>query len=494
MIVFVLFFVASVLLPLSLLLHKQQLTEIKEIKIQNKTLLLEKEDFIKKIEKLTSQNSCLSVDLSRTKIELEGKLEAETVKRMEFDATLEAETVKHMELDATLEAETAKHIELEEKLEAEISFLTKCNDKLIADNKTIKASLDMHVKKVSFLESQLKKFYPYQSKDELECAIEQYNDLTQKLSRKYHELEIISSSPDKAFSYMAKLLADYQLVQYDESTDALISKPHPAYKEAQRIKELKAQTRYYVSRMNLLEYHLSYLYSLFPELENYIEYSDSKESPTESIQRIADEKWSILTESQKNQIVLDNYIKGPKSKWQIGRDYELYVGYQYSKQGYSIDYYGNNNGLEDLGRDLIIMKNGEIGIVQCKYWSSKKMIHEKHIAQLYGTVISYIIEHNYLPDLVHGIFITNITLSKTAKRFAEYLGIKYKENYAMGNFPRIKCNIGKDDSGAPVRIYHLPVDQQYDSVKIFQEGEFFAFTVEEAESKGFRRAYKWHSN
>jgi len=37
------------------------------------------------------------------------------------------------------------------------------------------------------------------------------------------------------------------------------------------------------------------------------------------------------------------------------------------------------------------------------------------------------------------------------------------------------------------------MDQQYDLVKINQPGECFAFTVEEAESLGFRRAFKWHS-
>ena len=59
----------------------------------------------------------------------------------------------------------------------------------------------------------------------------------------------------------------------------------------------------------------------------------------------------------------------------------------------------------------------------------------------------------------------------------------------MGEFPRIKCNIGKDKN----KIYHLPMDQQYDSVIINpKKGEFEAMTVEEAEAAGFRRAFKWH--
>lgn len=73
---------------------------------------------------------------------------------------------------------------------------------------------------------------------------------------------------------------------------------------------------------------------------------------------------------------------------------------------------------------------------------------------------------------------------------AAYLGIKYVENYAMGNYPRIKCNIGHDEFGE-TRIYHLPFDQQYDVTKIKKPSEFFAMTVEEAEVAGFRRTYKW---
>ena len=83
---------------------------------------------------------------------------------------------------------------------------------------------------------------------------------------------------------------------------------------------------------------------------------------------------------ERNQLALDRYkASHKKSKWQIGRDYELYIGYRYSQSGYSVDYFGSYMGLEDLGRDLICKKGNKVLIVQCKYWSSKKEIHEKHI-------------------------------------------------------------------------------------------------------------------
>ena len=64
----------------------------------------------------------------------------------------------------------------------------------------------------------------------------------------------------------------------------------------------------------------------------------------------------------------------------------------------------------------------------------------------------------------------------------------------MGEFPRIKCNIGKDVNGISTKIYHLPFDQQYDKTQIVHKGECYATTVEEAEKLGFRRAGRWVGN
>jgi hypothetical protein len=59
----------------------------------------------------------------------------------------------------------------------------------------------------------------------------------------------------------------------------------------------------------------------------------------------------------------------------------------------------------------------------------------------------------------------------------------------MKDFPRIKCNINNGN-----RIYHLPFDQQYDTTKIENIGEFYAISVKDAEAKGFRRAVRWLGN
>jgi hypothetical protein len=59
--------------------------------------------------------------------------------------------------------------------------------------------------------------------------------------------------------------------------------------------------------------------------------------------------------------------------------------------------------------------------------------------------------------------------------------------WAMGEYPMIKCNINNGN-----KIYHLPFDQQYWRTRIDQPGEFYAMTVKEATSKGFRRAFRYN--
>ena len=128
--------------------------------------------------------------------------------------------------------------------------------------------------------------------------------------------------------------------------------------------------------------------------------------------------------------------------------------------------------------------DGIVVIVQCKNWSKHKVIHENHICQLFGTVIQYNIENN---QKAIPVFITTTVLSETAMKFAEYLGIKVLQEKKFEDFPRIKCNINSKE-----KIYHLPFDQQYDKTIIdSKNGEFFAWTVQEAVDNGFRRAKKY---
>ena len=192
-------------------------------------------------------------------------------------------------------------------------------------------------------------------------------------------------------------------------------------------------------------------------------------------------------------MALDRYLSRTKTNWEIGRDYELYIAQIYETKGYSVDTFGSYMRINDLGRDLIAKKGDKTLIIQCKYWSTKKEIHENHICQLYGTAICYCIENKLPIDDVIPVFVTSTSLSQKAKEFANMLKIQVIENIPLKDFPRIKCNIGYDGTWK-THIYHLPIDPLYDKVKISKKGEYYCYSVYEAEKLGFRRAYKWHGN
>lgn len=304
-----------------------------------------------------------------------------------------------------------------------------------------------------------------------------------------------------AFPYFASIIADYKTSYLDKMINELSWGNNVSRKKkVASLIEIKKETKQAIEQCKIAEYQLTYLKTLYPVIEDIIE-TDFRDldvsvdiSDSDPVRKYLDrDEYYKLSESERNQLALDRYIESrKKSKWQIGRDYELYVGYKYSLSGYSIDYFGSYMGVEDLGRDLIAKRDDITLVIQCKYWSKDKMVHEKHIAQLYGTYICYCIENDISSETVKPIFITSTVLTDVAKRFCEHLNIDYKENYDIGSFPRIKCNIGVDEFGSKTYIYHLPMDQQYDKVKITKSGECWAFTVKEAESLGFRRAYKWH--
>ena len=308
-----------------------------------------------------------------------------------------------------------------------------------------------------------------------------------------------------AIPYMAQIMADYETYGIQHLANELNwGRDVRRLKKVKSITEIREEAREIAEQNREAQYQLAYLIELYPVLQEVIdcefnqlpiiEVSDLS-NYDHTLDYLSKEEYDSLSVTERNQLALDRYIKSrKKSKWQIGRDYELYIGYRYEKQGLKVDYYGSYMGLEDLGRDLIVEENEKTHIIQCKYWSKDKKIHEKHITQLYGTVASYCFEHGLPKKHVDGVLITNIQLSPTAKKMAKYLDIRFEENVPLGNYPRIKCNLGKDEFGLTTKIYHLPFDQQYDKVKINQNGEFMATTVEEAEKAGFRRAYKWYGN
>ena len=200
------------------------------------------------------------------------------------------------------------------------------------------------------------------------------------------------------------------------------------------------------------------------------------------------------------QKALDEFKRRNFSNLEIGRLYERYIGYLHEEDNYQVAYTGVLGGYEDLGRDLLCIKNNHHKIIQAKCWSQKKEVRENHIYQLYATVIHYRLQKREEFYLLHGKktgremmkslditdhLYTTTTLSEMADKVAKHLSIEYVNEPLNKTYPMIKCNIHLKTKD---KRYHLPFDKQYDSIVIGNmQGECYVNTIAEAEAKGFRR-------
>lgn len=342
--------------------------------------------------------------------------------------------------------------------------------------------------------------------DEFAFLIENRQSITREkadLIQKRQLLNRLECTQDQSYVWLAKLRTEAYEVADEKYIDYLLNKSRPATQTAAEISKIvHGELRQARLTAKQLEYQLHFYESIFPWLEDYKEVpplealayeqraadvSQDEDSQSQYRTYISQKEWFDLSESDRYQLILDRYIARNKSNWEIGIEYERYIGYLCEQRGYKVIYNGARRGLEDMGRDLILEGKESTVLIQCKRWAEYKTVHENHVFQLAGSVFEY--QHQHPFETVIGVLVTSTTLSDIASRCAGYLGIKVFENIPFQEYPRIKCNIGKGGQ----KIYHLPVDQQYDTAIIDSPGEFYATTVAEAEASGFRRAYRWHS-
>jgi len=323
----------------------------------------------------------------------------------------------------------------------------------------------------------------------------------------------------EGFPWLADAIAQYYELRDLKIAEFLKKKLRPALSSAERVREIAKEKRILEKKYRIARNLVKYYEALFPWLREFV-----GEDLDELIKQVSAAEWEKGTEEdparffltraeyeklssvERNQKALDRYWQKKKTSWELGRDYERYVGYLYEREGYAVYYQGIMDRLEDLGRDLVARKGKKIEVIQCKYWSQNKTIHENHICQLFGTTVKYWIENQkrlrkelriqqdlfsqlVQKKLIRGVFITSTSLSKTAREFASELNIDVKEQFLFQKYPSIKCNISRRKNE---KIYHLPFDQQYDRTLVEQERtECYVETVREAEDLGFRRAFRW---
>ncbi len=333
-------------------------------------------------------------------------------------------------------------------------------------------------------------------------------------------IDTLAKEKTQGFPWLAQAYADHFHLQDLKSAEYLRHKSHPARKAAEYVKRIAMERRIAEKLYRHYRYLLQYYEDLFPWLVDFqdegvedlirqiVEKRESGDGPLEEPDDpaknwLTSEEYNKLPHAEKYQRALDRYWQKTKRKWEIGRDYERYIGYLYEDSGYDVYYQGIVEGLRDLGRDIVAVKSDETRIVQCKCWSQQKTIHEKHIFQLFGTTVEYILKNRKRKDSVQptlfpellrdekikAALYTSTKVSEMAKDFARVLNVGIEENFSFRPYPSIKCNVARRTSE---KIYHLPFDQQYDRTLVEEErNECYVWTVKEAEDLGFRRAFRW---
>lgn len=325
-------------------------------------------------------------------------------------------------------------------------------------------------------------------KEELERIMEEYNKL-KEFKKQYDEgAGKLLQSNLTAIPWLSAMMADY--LTYDMEMEAmraraLIPSPESTLK-VNTIREIRKDAEDRIAQAKAAIYQLEYLKKLYPQLEEIIgtDYNDldfSSKMPEIDVPRqlLTKEEWDSLDEKGRNQLALERFCALRKcNNYQAGRDYLSGVVYEFEKRGCKAELIGNQ-----LDNTIIAHLDGNTIVAQCKYCADDKPVHENHIFALHRAIT----ENNNADATA--VFVTNGRISDKAREMAEHFDIKLIENHEYTEFPRIKCVIDIDEKKYG---YHLPFDYWYDDVKLENEGEFYAFTVAEAESKGFRRAYKWH--
>jgi hypothetical protein len=330
-----------------------------------------------------------------------------------------------------------------------------------------------------------------------------------KVQNDVEAINILAKEKSQGFPWLAKAYADYFYLQKLGEASYLERKSHPARVSADRVRNIARERRTIEEKLRIAQGIVNYYQDLFPFLEELLGEPDEEiikqilsqniEEPIREVGEVgidpvrvylaslSKEEYQKLPSSERNQLALDRYWSKPKTNWQLGRDYERYIGYRYEADGYNVYYQGILEGLDDLGRDLICKKGKQTIVIQCKRWSQHKTIHEKHVNQLYGTLVKYRIDH---PDeTVSAMLCTTTKLSDRAKEFAAYLSVSIVEEFPLQKYPSIKCNVSRRNGE---KIYHLPFDQQYDRTLVEEErNECYVETVREAENLGYRRAWRW---
>ena len=184
------------------------------------------------------------------------------------------------------------------------------------------------------------------------------------------ETHHVLQEASQGFPWLARALANYEILddfrsKYKTHRDRNLTRP-------KRVAEIVARSREYRTEYHIARSRLDYYETLCPWITEYIDIdldtlieltkaSKDAESDDDPVRRyLAVGEYERLSPGGRNQLALERYLSKKKSPWELGRDYERFIGYCYEQDRWSVEYFGILEGLSDLGRDLVIKKANRI--------------------------------------------------------------------------------------------------------------------------------------
>ena len=200
-------------------------------------------------------------------------------------------------------------------------------------NKAIKEAEDYRKRNDSEFRAKEQNFNRY--KRELDNIVKEITEETDKLEEAYNQA-MKTSNP---FRHVAEMYADWETIVYEKAAHFQRTKPHPAIKRAEEIKELREKTRTHIREFKEMKFKYLFLLDAFPELKQYVDdaealahladykdFEDFKNERDEVFDWVSPEEYRNMSEVKRNQLALDRYKNRPKNRWEIGIEYELFIG------------------------------------------------------------------------------------------------------------------------------------------------------------------------
>ena len=173
--------------------------------------------------------------------------------------------------------------------------------------------------------------------------------------------------------------------------------------------------------------------------------------------------------------------------WELGIEYERYIGYLWESQGYKVIYNGATKGSADGGIDLIFISEFTTYVIQCKRWKKGSYINTEEIKKFHQNVKKFKKSNRELigDNNLSAIFYSTVKFTSDAKKVAKRYKIdcQVKEFNIVYEYPSVKC--GKTYDGR--KFYCLPFDEEFDKIQLHcDRGDCYKFTIDDAEKSGYQ--------